>query len=168
MVIPVTSAGFSHIQSELGGSNPIYMGEYYTWTEESGTTSTVGMDQFIGGFGLTVGKHSITAKAETRNYFGYSEEQNWNVQNGTVTSTTMIMPAGTLGAVYYATQENRVTYVVNYGSNAGFTTLKIKGYSYARTSAAYSYSSPWSTWIWNTTTDPFGGTYGDDTLIQVI
>ena len=173
MVIPVTNPSFGSIQTELGGSNPIYMGEYTAWTEESSSTNEVGMSQFRGGFGLTVGKHSIpnSKGLGNSNYYGYSNLANWNVQNGSVTSTTMIMPSGTLGAVYYATTESRVTYVVQTGSNSnsGWTTLTIKGYTYNRASAtSYSYSSPNATWIFSTSTDPFGGTYGDTTLIQVI
>ena len=96
--------------------------------------------------------------------------QNWNVQNGSVTSTTMIAPSGTLGAVYYATTENRVTYVVTgSNSNSGWTTLTIKGYTYNRASAtSYSYTSPNRMWIFSTSTNPFAAVYGDTTLIQVI
>ena len=173
MVIPVTNPSFSSIQSELGGSNPITMGEYTAWTEKASATSNVRMANFRGGFGMTVGKHSISNSKGpgTSDYYGYSNLQNWNVQNGSVTSTTMIMPSGTLGAVYYATTENRVTYVVQTGSNSnsGWTTLTIKGYTYNRASAtSYSYSSPNATWIFTTSTNPFGGVYGDTTLIQVV
>jgi hypothetical protein len=172
MVIPVSNPSFGSIQTELGGSNPITMGEYYAWTEEASATSTVNMSQFRGGFGMTVGKHSISSGKGpgTSDYYGYSSLQNWNVQNGSVTSTTMIAPSGTLGAVYYATTENRVTYVVTgSNSNSGWTTLTIKGYTYSRASAtSYTYSSPNRTWIFTTSTNPFGGVYGDTTLIQVV
>lgn len=172
MVIPIDGPSFSAIQSELGGSNPISMGEYTAWTEESSATNEVGMNQFRGGFGMTVGKHSIpnSKGPGSSEYYGYSSLQNWNVQNGSVTSTTMIAPSGTLGAVYYATTENRVTYVVTgSNSNSGWTTLTIKGYTYNRASAtSYSYTSPNRMWIFSTSTDPFAGVYGDTTLIQVI
>lgn len=172
MVIPIHSASFNDIQTELGGSNPITMGEYYTWTEEASATSSVSMEQFRGGFGMTVGKHSIPNSKGfgSSDYYGYSSLQNWNVQNGSVTSTTMIAPSGTLGALYYATTENRVTYVVTgSNSNSGWTTLTIKGYTYSRGSAtSYSYASPNRTWIFSTSTNPFGGVYGDTTLIKVV
>ena len=45
-------------------------------------------------------------------------------------------------------------------ANSGFTTMSLAGTNYARTSATFSTVSNVTSWVWTTTTNPFGTTAG--------
>jgi len=200
MALPSSGAiSLSAIASEFGDSTPNSISEFYRGgslvpnTSVNTNVPTSGQISFNDFYGaadqlwsmtVTNGYNSIGGFV-TVYYRGFksgtSEAASWNnlVSNiGSANDTTVDFLGGSslivLGEVTVGADNNtagELTFeVAGAHSNSGFTTLKVGGVNYNRTSASYAQGSSNTRWVWNTGTgaSPFGENSNQQTNTSVV
>ena len=188
----------SDIASEFGDSTPNSISEFYRGGSLVPNTSTntnvptsgqISFSQFYGAadqlWSMTVtnGYYSV-AGFVTVFYRGFksgtSEDNFWvnSINIGSANDTTVDFLSGsnliTLGESTLEVDQNTtgelIFEVAGAHSNSGFTTLKIGGVSYNRTSATYTQGSSNTRWVWNTSSGaaPFGENSNQQTNTSVV
>ena len=160
---------FANLQTELGGSNPITMGEYAAF-RVSGSGNTISMNQFYGAsssldsIDVTVGYRAAAHPTYAGPWYGYA---NGSSGFGSINPTSVAWNSGAtyseLNAsnppVYSGNYYLRVATAGGTYSNSGWTTVTVSGVTYSRTN--FTYSTVQGRQFWSLivgTTSPFGTT----------
>ena len=156
---PSGTISLSQIQTEFGGANPISISEYYGAASGVPTSGAISISNFHGTSSITyIDTQYVTVEYQPAGQ--YNSDQ-WGYDGyvwmiGSISDGTCNWLSGNdyRGIIY--TGSNLSLTVEGTNVNSGFTSMIIKGTTYTRASATYSYTgtSGGRTWRW-TTTNPF-------------
>jgi fructosamine-3-kinase len=154
---------FANLQTEFGGSHPITMGEYSSFSG-IGATSEVSLSDF---YGLSAIKDTQTVTVGTQIYYGITYTGHWTYLNlldfGSISDGTCNFKSGAaIDGIHKVSTTSVFTFTLDgTHSNEDWTTMTVNSNNYTRTSATFTQTGGKTRWFWNVgSTNPFGVTSG--------
>lgn len=172
MTLPTGTITMDNIRTEYSLSGALALGSLYAggsiiaagsggYNGAIPSSGTISMRNFQGHSAPPTILDTQTVVIGSRNDMGYVSTGYRGVSNttGSVTDGTSNLYSGAaVKDIYHITTLNRVRFsVLGSFANSGWTTMKINGISFARTSASFNTLGGLTTWYWGSiTSHPFG------------
>ena len=172
MTIPTGTVTMNDIRTEYSLSGALALGSLYAggsiiaagsggYNGAIPSSGTIAMSNFQGHSAPPTILDTQTVVIGSRNDFGYISTGYRGTSNttGSVTDGTSNLYSGAaVKDIYHISTLNRLYFsVLGSLANSGWTTMKINGISFARTSASFTTSGGNTTWYWaSITSHPFG------------
>tara|TARA_R110000737_G_scaffold11429_4_gene27368 strand:+ start:192 stop:686 length:495 start_codon:yes stop_codon:yes gene_type:complete len=139
---------FANLQTELGGSNPITMGEYAAF-RVSGSGNAISMNQFYGASAsYTHSLNSFTQTSGNYRYTGHRTSTYSSISNlPSFLGTTTLQIFHRYGPYPNSTLRTYMS-IGGIGTNSGFTTVTIDGDVYNRVDAYFYTYNLRTYWRW--------------------
>jgi len=167
---------FANLQTEFGGSHPITMGEYSSYSG-IGATSEVSLSDFYG-LSASVDTQIVTVGTKTvfnTAYIGFAELSvyySWgSIDDGDCAFKVVNNVEATIQGIYKVDDDNNDWHdlyfvLIGQHANSGFVTMTINSNNYTRLSATWAQTASTTYWKWSVgSTNPFGTTNEEDKTV---
>ena len=171
MTIPTGTLSINDIRTEYGLSGTLALSSLYAggsiiaagsggYSGAIPSSGTISLNNFKGHSAPPSILDTQTVIIGSRNDFGYVSTgyKGTGVTTGSITDgTSNVYSGAAINDLYHQTTSNKIYFrLAGSRANSGWTTMKINGISFARTSASYSAASQ-TTWQWSSiSSSPFG------------
>jgi hypothetical protein len=162
---------FANLQTEFGGSHPITMGEYSSYSG-IGATSEVSLSDFYG-LSASVDTQIVTVGTKTvfnTAYIGFAEISVFYSWGSIDDGDCAFKSEANIQGIYKVdddTNDWHDLYFILDGqhANSGFVTMTVNSNNYTRLSATWAQTASTTYWKWGVgSTNPFGVTSGNKTV----